>query len=85
MNTLNLKYMTCPTPKTIREAISNGIEEYSKRFNNDELEHYNLESLIEKHVKDFLAQRFSKYTVSNDKVIANASMSLFEELDIKKE
>lgn len=54
------------TPKTIMQAIDNGVEAYSSKLLGSNCAPWECNEIIEKHVRDFLAQRFGAALLSND-------------------
>lgn len=71
------------TPKTLLGAIWNGLvdsnyEAYPDVLNRDEAK------IVEKHVRDFLAQRFAAAMLSTDPVIATAVGKLWKEIIVTK-
>lgn len=61
------------TPKTIEEAIANGLEEYGF-YNNDKIAMF-----VVKHVKDFLAQK----AFHRDEDIEKGMRELFDKVFLK--
>lgn len=55
------------TPKTIEEAIANGLEEYGF-YNNDKIAKF-----VMKHVKDFMAQKVH----NREEIIEKGMLELF--------
>jgi len=57
------------TPKTMRDAIHNGLED---AYHHEVMEPYwnpELESILEMHVKDYLSQAFTAAAMRNDTIL----------------
>lgn len=66
------------TPRTLEEAIKNGVEQFQDQEASGNCAGLSVEICIKIHVQDFLAQRFGALMLSSNKQFSDDLRNLFE-------